>query len=777
MEHKKETEDKLRKLLKKLRTDIASQKHFSVIQRILHELRIYQVEQELKSLEFEETRRQLTEARDRYAELYDFAPIAYITFDNQAHITDLNHAAAKLFGQERELILNKPISHWLPEENSQDFIQHLFQVSFSRRKVSTEIKLRRLDQKLVCVRLESIAIRDEDGVATRCQTAIIDITERKKAEEILRSAKNNLEARVDERTSQLARTNRALQDKIEQHTLANEKLKQVSIVFDNTEDGILITDANFNIINVNRSFCEMTGYSIDELMGRNPRTLVTSRTDDKYYQVMLEALREHGRWKGEIWYQNKKGEHIPVWKNINTVNDENHNLSHYVAIVTDITALKETENRLEHLAHHDVLTGLPNRLHFMANLEQALKRTMRRKRRLALLLLDLDKFKEVNDTMGHAIGDTLLKIVAERLQDTVRHEDTVARLGGDEFTVILEDITLFEDAGFIAEKILAAIAEPTRIEGREVITQTSIGISVFPDDSEDIEELTRQADAAMYRAKENGGNGYAFYTRELSKRAAAQLALESQLRKALREGEFEVYYQPQITLSSDRVVGMEALIRWNHPQDGLLTPDKFMPVAEDSGLVDEIDEWVLNTACCQVNQWQKAGRAPIRISINLAGRTLAHNGCIVDKVKNALQKSGLQASSLELDIPEQILQGEHNLQTLQALKALGVTLSVDDFGKGLSSLSTLKDLPIDAIKIDRSFVSAIPGNPADVALAAAIIAMGHNLKLKVTAAGVGNLEQLTFFRDQGCDEMQGFYFSEPIPCERALSFMEKNTLH
>jgi predicted signal transduction protein with EAL and GGDEF domain len=379
--------------------------------------------------------------------------------------------------------------------------------------------------------------------------------------------------------------------------------------------------------------------------------------------------------------------------------------------------------------------------------------------------------------MGHAIGDTLLKIVAERLQDTVRHEDTVARLGGDEFTVILEDITLFEDAGFIAEKILAAIAEPTRIEGREVITQTSIGISVFPDDSEDIEELTRQADAAMYRAKENGGNGYAFYTRELSKRAAAQLALESQLRKALREGEFEVYYQPQITLSSDRVVGMEALIRWNHPQDGLLTPDKFMPVAEDSGLVDEIDEWVLNTACCQVNQWQKAGRAPIRISINLAGRTLAHNGCIVDKVKNALQKSGLQASSLELDIPEQILQGEHNLQTLQALKALGVTLSVDDFGKGLSSLSTLKDLPIDAIKIDRSFVSAIPGNPADVALAAAIIAMGHNLKLKVTAAGVGNLEQLTFFRDQGCDEMQGFYFSEPIPCERALSFMEKNTLH
>jgi len=613
-------------------------------------------------------------------------------------------------------------------------------------------------------------------VATRCQTAIIDITERKKAEEILRSAKDNLETRVDERTLQLAQTNKALLEEIEQHTLANEKLKQASIVFDNTEDGIIITDANFNIINVNRSFSEMTGYVMDELVGKNPRTLVTSRTDDKYYQVMLEALHEHGHWKGEIWYQNKNGEH-PVWKNINAVYDENNKISHYVAIITDITALKETETRLEHLAHHDVLTGLPNRLHFMANLEQALKRATRRKRRLALLLLDLDRFKQVNDTMGHATGDTLLKIVAERLQDTVRHEDTVARLGGDEFTVILEDITHFEDAGFIAKKILNAIGEPTQLEGREVITNTSIGISIFPDDSDDIEELTRQADAAMYRAKERGGNSYDFYTRELTRRAAENLALESQLRRALKEGQFEVYYQPQITLSSDSVVGMEALIRWNHPEKGLLTPDTFMSVAEESGLIDEIDEWVLNTACRQVNQWQQAGRAPIRISINLSGRTLTQDVHIVDKVKQALRTSGLPASSLELDIPEQVLHGARNLKTLQALKALGVNLSIDDFGKGLSSLSTLKNLPIDSIKIDRSFVNAIPGNPADVALAAAIIAMGHNLKLKVNAAGVGSLEQLAFLREQGCDETQGFYFSEPMPHESALSFMDKTTLH
>lgn len=772
MDYKKDTEQKLRTLLKKLRTDFSSQKNVSNIQRIIHELRIYQVEQEIRNLEHHDTRRQLTEARDRYAELYDFAPIAYVTFDNQAHITDLNMAAAKLFGQERELIINQPISHWLPEDYSQEFIQHLYQVSFSRKKVVTEIKLRRPDHKLLFVRLESIAVRDEDGVATRCQTAIIDITERRKAEEILRSARDDLETRVEERTMQLAQTNKALLEEIEQHAEANEKLKQASIVFDNTEDGIIIMDANFNIINVNPSFCEMTGYSREEMIGKNPRVLVTNRTDDKYYQVMLEALHDNAHWKGEIWYQNKNGEHIPVWKNINTVMDENGQLSHYVAIVTDITALKETEMRLEHLAHHDVLTGLPNRLHFIANLEQALKRATRRKRRLALLLLDLDKFKQINDSMGHATGDTLLKIVAERLQDTVRHEDTVARLGGDEFTVILEDITQFEDAGYIADKILAAISEPSLLEGREIVTHTSIGISVFPDDTDDLDALTKAADTAMYRAKEKGGNCYEFYTRDLNRRAAENLAMEAELRKALREGQFEVYYQPQITLSSDSIVGMEALIRWNHPSRGLLTPDQFMSVAEESGLVDEIDEWVLNTACYQVKAWQQADRAPIRISINLAGRTLMHDRRIVEKVRKALSHSGLDAASLELDIPEHVLAGsQRNLKTLHALKALGVKLSIDDFGKGMSSLSTLKDLPIDTIKIDRSFVNAIQGNPEDGVLASTIIAMGRNLKLRVTAAGVGSLEQMDFLRNHGCDEMQGYYFSEPVPYESAGSFI------
>ena len=343
MEYKKETEAKLRKLLSKLRADYQSLKNASNIQRVIHELRIYHIEQEIKNLEYREARNQLTETRDRYAELYDFAPIAYVTFDSHAHITDLNLAAAKMFGQERELVLNKPISHWLSEEDSQNFLQHLYQVSFSRKKVITEIKLRRLDQKQLYVRLESIAVRDIDGVATRCQTAIIDITETKRTEDILRVTNDDLESRVEERTAMLEAANKALKQEVEQHALANEQLKQSAIVFENTADGIVILDANYRIITVNNSFCNMTGYSADELTGMNPAKLVTSRTDSKYYQVMMEALAEAGHWKGEIWFENKSGEHIPVWENINNVKDAENNVTHYVAIVTDISALKETE--------------------------------------------------------------------------------------------------------------------------------------------------------------------------------------------------------------------------------------------------------------------------------------------------------------------------------------------------------------------------------------------------------------------------------------------------
>ncbi len=775
MEIRNKTEEKLKKLLKKLRAALSSQQNANAIQRIIQELRIYQIEQEVRNLELGDARRQLAEARERYVELYDFAPVAYVTFDRQARITDLNPAAAELFGLEREHIINQPISRWLSEQDTQNFLRHLYQVSFSRKKLIAEIKLKRSDGKLLFVSLESVAVRDKDGVATHCQTAIVDLAGWKRAGEQWRFIKDDPRLRIDERSMQLATAGKDLLAEIKRHSQVNEKQKQASIVFDNTEDGIIVMDASFNIINVNRSFCDKTGYDSDNLLGKNPRILVTSRTDDKYFQNMLEALKEKGHWKGEIWFRNRNTKRLPAWVNINSVTDEKGRVTHHVAIVTDITLLKENEMRLEHLAYHDVLTGLPNRLHFIANLEQALKRALRRKRRLALLLLDLDKFKQVNDSMGHATGDTLLKIMAERLQDAVRHEDTVARLGGDEFIVILEDITQFEDAGYIADKILNVVEKPIMLNNRKIITRTSIGIGIFPDDAEDVDTLAKTADSAMYRAKKKGGHCYEFYTRDLSRRTAENLSLEAELRIALKEGQFEVYYQPQITLSSDTVVGMEALIRWNHPSKGLLTPDRFMQVAEESGLVDEIDEWVLNTACRQVSSWQRAKCAPIRISINLAGRTLNHDHSIVEKVEKALASSGLAASSLELDIPEYVLQNNgKNLEILHALKSLGVNLSIDDFGKGLSSLATLKQFPIDTIKINRSFLDAIPGSADDTALARALIAIGQNLRLKVTAAGVCSLEQMDFLKNHGCDEMQGFYFSEPVPFDLVMNFISSD---
>lgn len=772
-EFKQQIESELRNLLKELRADFESQKDVSVMQRVMYGLEVHQIEQELKSLEFEDTKRQLEEARDRYAELYDFAPIAYVTFDNQAHITELNLAATKLFAEEYNKIINQPIGRWLDEEDSQRFLQHLYEVSYSRKKISTELKLVFQDGRTHYIHLESIAVRDNDGVATRCQTAILDISHTKKTEEKLRIAHEDLEQRVEERTQELQRANEALQKVIKNHEHANEKLRQASIVFDNTEDGIIIMDEATKIVNVNRAFTKILGYTFEELLGKTPKDLLTNRTDNEQYRNMQLTLAKTGHWKGEVWYENKNGEHIPIWANINTVKNTIDVLSHYVAIVTDITSLKETEKKLEHLAHHDVLTGLSNRLNYTANIRQAMKRAQRRKRRLALLLLDLDGFKEINDAYGHAVGDILLKVVAERLQDCVRNEDIVARLGGDEFTVILEDINQFEDAGFIADKILSSITVPVDIERKQIIPKTSIGISMYPDDAKDAEDLLRMADAAMYRSKELGGNTYQFFTKELSKNVVETLTLERQLRQALRNNEFEVYYQPQITTLNDNVVGMEALIRWNHPERGLLSPEQFIEVAEESGLIDDIDNWVLHTACRQIKMWEMVGLPPIRISINMTGRTLLHDENIVKKVRHAIEQADLDPSLLELEMPEKVLKiTDKTIGILKELKSIGIRLSVGDFGTGYSSITSLKQLPIDTLKIDRSFVGDIPNNPNDVALTSALIAMGHNLHMKVIAEGVSTNEQMRFLRDQGCDEMQGFLFSKPVSSENARYFME-----
>ncbi len=568
-----------------------------------------------------------------------------------------------------------------------------------------------------------------------------------------------------------------VQDITERMT-ARTKLRQATTVFDNTEQGIIITDAAGDIVAVNPAFQRISGYSSAEVMGKNPRMLQSGRQDSKFYQVLWRALAQKGHWQGEIWNRDKTGRVHPVWENISVVRDENGRITNYVSVFTDISKIKKSEERLKYLAHHDPLTGIPNRLLFDARLEAALQQARRRKRRVGLLFLDLDRFKLINDTMGHTFGDNLLQTVAARLRNCVRAEDTVARLGGDEFSVLLTEISHVEDAALLAKKTIDAIARPIHIEGREVFTSTSVGISVYPDDADNSEDLRKAADAALYLAKENGRHNYQFYTSELTTRANDLLSMEQELHKAMDRGEFVLHYQPQVQISTGRIVGVEALLRWMHPQLGRVLPDEFLAVAEDIGLSDELGEWVLRTACAQASGWQQAGLPKIRIGVNLAGRSLVHDSRIAERVERALAMAGLAASQLELEITEKVLQtAERSIERLNELKSLGTLLAIDDFGTGYSCLSSLTRLPIDTLKIDRSFIRNIPNDPNDAAIAAAIVAMGHSLGLKVVAEGVCTAEQLAFLRAHGCHEIQGYFYCEPVPAEEIQLLLDEKGPH
>ncbi len=427
-------------------------------------------------------------------------------------------------------------------------------------------------------------------------------------------------------------------------------------------------------------------------------------------------------------------------------------------------ARKRAEERVRHLAHHDELTGLPNRSMFNQQLTRALAQARRHAKPLAVLFIDLDRFKNINDTLGHEAGDRVLKEVADRLRGCLRDSDTVGRLGGDEFVVLIEELPQSEQVVAVAQKILAAVAKPFILQTQEFHITASIGISTYPDDSEDMQSLLKNADISMYRVKEHGKNNYQFYSAQMNAHTLERLTLESSLRRALERNEFLLHYQPKVDIGSGRITGMEALVRWQQPAKGLIPPAQFIPLAEETGLIVPIGEWVLKTACAQNKSWQEQGLPPLRIAVNLSARQFAHERLLQD-VARVLNETGLDAASLEFEITESMVMHnpEHAVILLKKLKAMGIHLSLDDFGTGYSSLNYLKRFPIDSVKIDRSFIRDIPGNSDDVAITRAIIAMAHSLRLKVIAEGVETGEQLRFLRDHECDEMQGRYFSKPLP--------------
>ncbi len=555
---------------------------------------------------------------------------------------------------------------------------------------------------------------------------------------------------------------------ITERKLAENRLRQSATVFNSSAEGITITDPERNIVSVNRGFSEITGYSEAEVLGRNPRILQSGRHGRDFYQTMWAAIKDHGIWRGEIWNRRKNGEIYPERLTINTVRDEQGKLVNYVGVFSDLSQIKQSEAMMDHLAHYDPLTELPNRLLIRSRLEHALVHARAQGTHLAVMYLDLDRFKNINDSLGHPAGDQLLCELAKRLGARLHTPNiTLGRLGGDEFVILMEDLKQVEAASVVAQDVLRILEQPFHLgEQGEVFIAASIGISLYPEDASDATQLFRNADTALYQAKELGRNTYHFYTEGLTRAADQRLTLESHLRRALERNEFLLHYQPQVTVADGRLIGVEALVRWQHPELGLVPPDQFIPLAEETGLIVPLGEWVLLTACTQLKAWIDQGLPPFSVAVNLSSRQF-HQGDLASRVHAVLNTVDLPPALLELEITESAImeQGELAIATLDALKALGVKLSIDDFGTGYSSLSYLKRFPVNTLKVDQSFVHDLEQDRSDQEIAATIIAMAHNLELQALAEGVETEGQLAFLHQHGCEACQGYLISKPLPAD------------
>lgn len=544
-----------------------------------------------------------------------------------------------------------------------------------------------------------------------------------------------------------------------------EKLRQWVKVLENSAEAIIITDAQTRILQVNKAFTKITGYSETEVLNQFPSLLQSGQHKTDFYDKMWQAINMVGYWEGEIWNRRKRGEIYPQWLHISVIKDEEDDkITNYLAIFSDLTVRKKTEQRLAYLAHYDDLTGLPNRTLFYERVSRAIYYAQEHSSLIAVIFLDLDGFKYVNDTWGHLVGDLLLKQVATRLVDLHCMTDTMARLGGDEFTIVLEKLNRAAEAERLAQKILKIMQSPYDLNGHETFITTSIGISLYPNDGKDVNSLLKHADAAMYRAKEKGKNNYQFFTAQVNKNTHKRLSLETKLRYALDRDEFVLYYQPQKDLKSERIVGAEVLIRWQHPEMGLVLPYTFIPLAEETGLIVPIGEWVLRHTCLQRQRWNDNNKHQfLRLSVNLSTRQFQTD--LVKRVVQILDETHIDPTLLELELTESVLIQHYDLASkiLNQFKDMGIRLAVDDFGTGYSSLSYIKRFPVNKLKIDQSFVRDIPTDKYDMSITKAIIALAHSLKMTVTAEGVETQSQQAFLKTLGCDEVQGYLIGHPLP--------------
>jgi diguanylate cyclase (GGDEF)-like protein/PAS domain S-box-containing protein len=544
-------------------------------------------------------------------------------------------------------------------------------------------------------------------------------------------------------------------------------------VFQQSGEGITIMDANDIIVDVNSAFSQITGYSREDIIGKNCRFIEAERTDKSIDSQVRAALEQTGFWQGEVWDRHKQGYDFPKWLMMSVVRDDSGAVSHYIGSFTDISERKVSEERIHFLAHHDSLTLLPNRLSLQSRLEVVFKDALVSHSQIAVMFIDMDHFKNINDTLGHHVGDQLLLEVARRLKYIVGDNDTVARLGGDEFVVALSD-TNHDEVASLAEALRSGLSQTYVINNQALHSSPSIGISLFPNDGDSVEALMKNADMAMYRAKAAGRNNYQFFTAAMNTLITERQHIETGLRQVLANDELRLHYQPQIDIRSGQVVSVEALVRWQHPEFGMIAPDRFIPIAEEIDMIIPIGQWVLETAMAQLAVWRAAGATELRMAVNLSAHQLRKDTIVAD-ITNVLVKHKL-GKALELEITESVAMQypEQNARLLAELRQHGIELAIDDFGTGYSSLSYLKLLPLDRLKLDRSFVKDIETDSNDAAISAATISMSHELGLTVVAEGVENEAQLVLLSSMGCDLVQGFYFSKPLAAEECFRFIQRN---
>jgi PAS domain S-box-containing protein/diguanylate cyclase (GGDEF)-like protein len=592
------------------------------------------------------------------------------------------------------------------------------------------------------------------------------IQERLRAVELTReivALNRELEATVRSRTAALSETNAALQEELDARRRSEGAVRQARAVYESTSDGVVVTDRDGTILSVNRAFSDISGYAPEEVIGKNPRILQSGRHDAGFYEDLWRALADRGRWEGEIFNRRKDGTIYPERLSISAVRDGDGTAINYVGVFSDMTVPWKAEAQADRLMHFDALTGLPNRLRFGVSLEAALGAAADRVRRFPVAIIGIDNFHSAQRTLGMSAGDGLIRTLGARLAEGSGRRDALARLADDEFVLLLENLHDPEDAETHIQALLDALALPVTVEDREIYPALSAGISLFPDHGEDTETLLRSARLARHLAREGGGRSYRFAATEARHATDARFELESDLRRAVRRREFIIHYQPVFTLATRALVGVEALIRWQRPGRGVLQPGAFLEVAEESGLIEPIGTWVLETACAQAVRWRNEGRPPLRLAVNVSARQIRTG--FIEIVAKILERTGMDPSALEIEITEATLMRnpDEALRVLTAVRELGIHIAIDDFGTGFSSLQYLKLFPLDRLKIDRTFVDGLPTDARDAAIVRSVLTVAHGLGLAVVAEGVENEEQASYLLGQGCDEVQGYLYGRPVP--------------